>query len=206
MADTTSSSAPSRSPVLIIVVFVALAGLIGLNAMSAQFRPKSDEEMQKEAQDKQAAAAKAQPSPSPGTASPGTAAAATSDLVTLSPAGTLGSASAPKEVVVGFEWTPQVQANPSSVFASIEMLQKALPNGRIRVVNADQDPTVPLGISVGGKVVIPAGADGTIPLPPPAVGAIVGMVSAPGGPPPGAGAPPGPPPGAPGAPSAPGVK
>lgn len=178
-------SRPGRSPVLLILAGFAVAILIGLNVMSAQFRPKSDEELQKEAQDK--AAAQASPTPSP--AAPG--AAAGSGLVSLSPDSKVGNTQAPEEVVLGFEWTPQVQADPNKVYQAVTMLQKAMPPvAHLRIVDVDLEPSVPEGISVGGKVIVPASADGSISLPPPAVGALIAQLRMPGGPP-------GPPPGAP---------
>jgi hypothetical protein len=169
---TTSSPRPSNSPVLIAVVVMALAGLVGLNMMSNQMRPKTDHEIEAEQQER----AKAAASPSPVAAAsaapvppgaPGAPGAITvSDpnaLVLAGPGSTLGSPDAKQEVVVGFSWTPEVQSDPSKVSKAIDALQKTLgTQGRIKVVNVDENQEVPDGVSIGGKVIVPAQSDGTI--------------------------------------------
>jgi hypothetical protein len=168
----TSSSRPSNSPVLIAVVVVALGGLVGLNMMANQARPKSDHEI--EAEQKAQAAAAASPSPAVAASAapsapgmpPGPAGTMSSDSNSLVLAGagsTLGAPEAKQEVIVGFSFTPEVQSDPSKVSNAVDALQKALgPMARIKVVNVDEKPDVPEGVSIGGKVIVPAKSDGTI--------------------------------------------
>ncbi len=170
MAEQTTSSSPrpSNSPVMIAVVLMAIAGLVGLNMMSNQMRPKTDQEIQAEQRERAEAAA----SPSPAAATPApsasgaTGALSLNDPNTLVLAGqgnTMGAPDAPKEVVVGFSWTPEVQSDPSKVSKAVEALQKTVgPQARLKIVNVDANPEVPEGVSIGGKVIVPAQSDGVI--------------------------------------------
>jgi hypothetical protein len=165
---TSSTTRPSNSPVVLAVVVMAVAGLVGLNVMSNQVRPKTDHEIEAEQRER----AKAAASPTPAAASPAPAgkgepsAMTSSDpnsLVLAGEGNTLGSPSASQEVVIGFSWTPEIQADPSKVSGAVAALQQTLGSqGRIKVVNVDASPEVPEGVSIGGKVIAPAQNDGTI--------------------------------------------
>ena len=170
MADqSTNSSRPSTSPVLIAVIVMALAGLVGLNVMANKAQPKSEEEReaeQKAAASSPAPAASPVPVASNSTASVAPGSLSLSDpnsLVMMGAGGVLGAQDAKREVVVGFSWTPAVQSDPSKVSAAVDALQKALGNqAHVKVVNVDDQLDVPEGISLGGKVIVPADGSGAI--------------------------------------------
>ncbi|MES2464296.1 MAG: hypothetical protein V4671_27360 [Armatimonadota bacterium] len=145
---------------------MALAGLVGLNAMSNQMRPKSDHEIEAE-QREQAKAAEPSPTasvaPAQSAEPSGGALSDPNSLVVSGQGSTIGAPEAKQEVVVGFSWTPEVQADPSKVSKAADALQKALGSQvRIKVVNVDANQEVPEGVSVGGRVIVPAQSDGVI--------------------------------------------
>ena len=149
-----------RTPILVLAVGILLVGIVLLNVLAARIAPKSHEE---EEQEQQAAAAKA--SEPPKTAPPadaGTGPSASGALVQLPADGTTGPADAKKTVVIGWTWTPAVQADPNKVSAAVEAVRKALPDAKIRVVNTDAVPDAPPGITVDGKTVLPLPPDGAI--------------------------------------------
>ena len=162
MAQSTNSSRPSTSPVLIAVVVMAVAGLIGLNVMANKAAPKSEHEV--EAEQKEASSPAATASPAPVASAP--AVVGLSDpnsLVMLGGGRVLGSKDTKQEIVVGFSWTPAVQSDPSKVSAAVDALQKFLGSqARIKVVSVDDQTGVPEGISLGGTVIVPAESNGTI--------------------------------------------
>jgi hypothetical protein len=151
---------------------MAVAGLVGLNMMSNQIRPKTDHEIEAEERARASAAASPTPAASPATAPPSSAPPGESAEVSLNDpnalvlagqATSLGSPEAAREVVVGFAWTPEVQSDPSKVSNAVEALQKSLGGqARIKVVNVDASPGVPEGVSIGDKVIVPAQSDGAI--------------------------------------------
>ncbi|MBC8104519.1 MAG: hypothetical protein H7Z41_18240 [Cytophagales bacterium] len=178
----TNVSRPSTSPVVVALIGCALAGIVGLNIMSSRITPKTDAQLQAEAREREKAS---QPSATPTVPSAApTAAAADSGsantqnaLVRLGESSVLGSADAKQEVVVGFSWTPEVQSDPSKVSVAVDTLQKAVGDrARIKVVNTDELPATPEGISINGRLVVPAQADGAIT--PSAVGAVTQALSA----------------------------
>lgn len=146
------------------MVVVALAGLVGLNVMSNQMRPKSDHE--EEAEAKSATTASASPaavSTSPVGVPGETPLSDPNSLVLVGEGNATGLPTAKQEVTVGFSWTPEVQSDPSKVSKAVDTLQKALGSeARIKVINVDEKPEVPGGISIGGKVIVPAQASGVI--------------------------------------------
>jgi len=156
-----------------IVVVFAIALLVGVNAMSLKSTPKSDEEI---------AAEKAEATKSETTASPGAPPAQEQGPPSLPMNNAyqiLGKADSQKEVIVGFEWTPEVQADPTKVYNAVQGLTHIVPDARIRVVNVDQVPTIPTGISFGNHVVVPAEADGSISLSGNTVGMLQKAITAP---------------------------
>ena len=163
-----SAPRPSNSPVIFAIVAIALAGLVGLNVMSNQMRPKSDHELEAEQKEQNSPVAAASPAAAPGFApvagAPGAVSASDPNGLVLAGQGTVsGSATAKKEVIVGFAWTPEVQSDPSKVSNAVEALQKSLGDEvRVKVVNVDESPDVPEGVSFGGKVLVTAQSDGMI--------------------------------------------
>ncbi len=169
----------SKTPLLVAIIGFALLCLVGLNVMQSKTAPKSEQEMEAE-QAKQAAEA-AKNAPKTAQAAPLTPGG--EQLVALGANATLGPKTAKNEVVVGWEWTPEIQSDPGRFYQNIEEMSKAAPSVRIRVVNRDADPAIPLGLSQSGQVMVSPLPDGT--LPPTALQTVQAMNSAPATTPPG---------------------
>jgi len=138
------------TPTFIIALAVLLLGMVGLNVADRRFAPKTPEQ---EAAEQAAKAQKSEAAP-----------AAPSDLVRLPPEQTLGATNAKSEVVFGWEWTPEVQADPAQMQRVIETIQQAAPGAhvKIRVVNVDAVPDTPRGLSVNGKTILALPPNGLI--------------------------------------------
>ncbi len=142
---------PSNVPIF-VALGMGMAMLIGLNAFQYKNRPRTPEELQAEAA---AAAEKAKETgavPTP-PASPEGQEMAAYDSDTW-----LGPPNADKEITIGYRMTPQVQAEPMSVFGPVSMMMRQKAQGvRIHLVNLD-DPSAPRveeGLSFKGKVLVP---------------------------------------------------
>ena len=156
--------------VLILIVAIALGALAFLNGAFQGTDPKAE---QPPAQQDKGAADKANEGGKP---APQAAAAGGEKLVELGDDTTLGNKSAAKEMVVGYSWTPAVQADPSKVYKIVEQAQKGMPNARIRVVNVDAHPDVKAGISIEGKVIAAPEADGSFNMAPEVIRGIQQMM------------------------------
>lgn len=142
------------SPLLVVAVGFALAALVGLNV--AINRGMGDGG----AHSAEAAAPDTgQPSPT----DPRGQAGAAADLVEMPVDVTFGSPGSAREIVIGWSWTPEVQADPRKVYRVIEIVKRAAASSaRVRVVNVDAVPGVAPGIAVQGKSVVPLPADGEL--------------------------------------------
>jgi hypothetical protein len=153
------ANAPSKT-ILVAGIGVALGAMLMLNVLAQRIDPKYQEKLERERMaaeaQKQAEAQQNKPPTMPQAPAPG------AGLVELGEEKVLGKADAAKEIVVGYEWSPAVQADPSKVYAAVETIQKAAPDARIRVVNVDANPEVKPGVSVGGKVVVIPQPDGSL--------------------------------------------
>lgn len=149
------------SPALFIAIGMALAALVILNVATMRLDPKYLEQQAKLAAEKQAeAAAKAggtnADAPPPATGSG-------HELVGLGPDAIIGPSTNTKhELLIGWEWTPDVQADPSKIYRAVEEIRKAIPQLRIRVVNADETPNVTRGVSLDGNLIAPMLPDGGV--------------------------------------------
>lgn len=147
---------PNRSsaPVLIVGLVIAVGAMALLNNAQYQNRPKTMQELQAEDEAQSKAHEQEHDRKPPGAK---TAVATAADkLVELGPDTTLGPESAKKQVTIGYNWTPEVQADPMRVYGPIEMsLKMSRGELKVRVVNLDAPgaPAVPPGLSVDGKVV-----------------------------------------------------
>lgn len=189
-----TNSSPSRT-LLIAGIGFALACMVILNMFIQRMDPKYQEEMQRE-RERNAAAEQAKKQAQ---APPPTASANSNKLVTLGESVVLGTKDSKSEVVIGWSWTPEVQADPGNIYGAVEKLQKLVPGMRIRVINADANPTVQQGLSFNGNLLIPIRPDGALILEEHSLGPLMAAASrqglTAGGPPPGGGPPGGPPPG-----------
>lgn len=131
------------APTFVVAVVVLLLGLVALNVADRRFAPKSPEE--------EAAAQAAQNTP-PSEPPP----AGSGELVRLPAEETSGRPDAETEVVFGWEWTPEVQADPARMAAAIEALRTAARNAdvRLRIVNVDLVPDAPRGLAVNNKTTL----------------------------------------------------
>jgi len=147
---------PSNVPIF-VALGMGLSMLIGLNAFQFKNRPRTPNELQAEASaaDEKAKETGAVPKPP---VSPEGQEMAAYDSDTW-----IGPPNADKVVTIGYRMTPQVQAEPMSVFGPVSMMLRQKAQGvRIHLVNLD-DPTVPRveeGMSFKGKVIVPLNESG----------------------------------------------
>jgi hypothetical protein len=157
--------APSKI-VGIIAIVIGVFALIMITQFSQKVTtPKTDAELEQEAQEQaQKAQADAQKKNAPA-ATPSKAAAPgdSGTLVMLGQDATLGSQdkSAP-EVTLQWSWTPQVEADPSKVATAISDIMRQMPKVRIHAINTDESEGTPDGIFYQGRQVTAAGPDGSI--------------------------------------------
>jgi len=147
---------PSNVPIF-VALGMGMSMLIGLNAFQFKNRPRTPSELQEEAT---AAADKAKETgavPKPPVSPEG------QEMAAYDSDTWIGPPNADKEVTIGYRMTPQVQAEPMSVFGPVSMILRQKAQGvRIHLVNLD-DPTVPRveeGMSFKGKVIVPLNESG----------------------------------------------
>ena len=135
-----------RTPVLILAIGILLLGIMALNLAAGRFAASDSE---------QSEAAESAATGTENTAAEEPAAPAGADALARLPADvTTGPPGAARQVIIGWVWTPEVQANPAAVYDAIEAVRKVVPSDvALRIVNADAVPDAPLGIVVNGKTV-----------------------------------------------------
>lgn len=154
---------PSSAMPLAIAA-LAVVGLVFANVMANKNRPKTSAEIereQQEAQDKLSSPAPTAPPADAGDLNP-TDLKSANDLAGLGPDITLPGGEAAKSVTLGYEWTPELQSDPGALAKIVEKLRADAPSAQIRLVNVDENPAAPRGISVNNKVVAPLGPDGNL--------------------------------------------
>jgi hypothetical protein len=170
------ANTPSKT-IMVAAVGIAIAALFILNTLAQRIDPAYQERMEKE---KQAAAMQQQEQQhghEDGKNSPlDQPTGEENNLVTLGDEKILGNKDAKTEIVIGWEWTPAVQGDPTKVYNAIAAAQKAAPNARIRVVNTDANPDVSLGVFVGGRPVAPPAPDGSLIVDPRTLETAVGAI------------------------------
>lgn len=154
-----------NSPVVFIVAGLAVVLLVGFNVIASNNRPRSEQELQAEESRRQAEAAqKATTAGGTGGAAAASDTMAGNELALLDAETVSGNPKSPTTITIGWRWTPDVQGNPSLVYSAVEQAQKFGQNVpiRLRIVNLDAvaNGNVPEGVSVGGKTLVPLGADG----------------------------------------------
>ena len=146
----------------IVVGVVALGSLVATNVISQRNAPKSEADQEAEAQAAAEKKGDTAAEPAVQTSHP-LRSAASYDLVTTDGFKETGPKDARKTVVVGYEWTPGVQADPGKIQQIVGLIEKSAPDAKIVLMNVDEKPDVPVGISVNGKLVAPIADDGTVP-------------------------------------------
>ena len=144
----------------IMIGVLAVGGLVGMNVISLRNAPKTEAQLAAEAEEEAAKAAKSA-TPDPNVAAPATV-GDSDDLVMTDGAVTYGPKDSTKKIVVGYEWSPVIQSDPGKIEEIAGLLKRAAPDASVTLVNVDEDPSVPTGIVIGGKVVAPLGPDGTV--------------------------------------------
>ncbi len=155
---------------------MALAGLVMANIMAQKNRPRTEAELAQEETERQAKAPQPETSPAfddgpppvamrkqsatddaPKTLSEG------NDLAAIGPDYTAPTSKpAGPSVTIGYEWTPELQANPDALARLAKKVQELAPDVRLRLVNVDANPQTPAGIAINNTVVAPPGDDGNI--------------------------------------------
>jgi len=142
---------PSNTP-FYVAGAIALLGIAGMNYVQYQNRPKSNAELNAEDAEREARNPKKPETPPPGANDPG------AKLAALGSVGMVGSPAAPKQLTLGYHWTPEVQSNPMRVYGPVEMIAKMNSQGvAVKVVCLDDPdaPKVPEGISFRGQSLVP---------------------------------------------------
>lgn len=149
-----------RTPSLILTIGLLLLGIVALNVAASRFTPGDGHE-QEEATAATGSGNAASKTPS------GTAPADANELVEaqrwLATEQVIGPPNAGRKVVVGWAWTPEVQANPARLYRSLRGLEDKNVDAQIRIVNTDIAPDTPPGVSMDGKTIMALPADGFIP-------------------------------------------
>jgi hypothetical protein len=153
------------SPVMLVAIIVmAVAGLVMVNVFQEKNQPKTEAQMQAEQEKQQAEeqkkqAANATPAP------PVKAEGSPDDLVLQEGELKLGDSAGQHEMILAYEWTPEVQADPTQV-SNIISKMKIMPKMRIRVINADASEEMTPGLYMDGKLMnanpLAPGADAEI--------------------------------------------
>ena len=147
---------PPRNTTLLIIAGFVIVIIVGLNILIGQIAnpPTPGAETQPEQEAAADAPAAQTPPPTNGSGGP--------KLVELPAEATLGTPTAKNEVVLGWSWTPEVQANPGALEQTIAALSTAGRGAKVRVVNTDVVPGAPRGLVVNGKLALPLPPDGII--------------------------------------------
>jgi len=147
---------PSNVPIF-VAVGMGLAMLIGLNAFQYKNRPRTPEELQAEATALAEKNKETGVTPKPAVSPEG------QEMAAYDSDAWLGAPNADKVLTIGYRMTPEVQAEPMSVFGPISMMMRQKGAGvRVHLVNLD-DPSAPRveeGMSYKGKVIVPLTATG----------------------------------------------
>lgn len=141
----------SRNTLLIALVVMAVAVFAGLNTMIG--RLASAGEHSHEAEEAQAAADESNANTAPGAAEQSALARRPNDE-------TIGPSDAKNDVVIGWSWTPEVQADPARLEQALAAARRGAPYVRVRIVNADAVPGAPRGLIVNGRKVQDLPPDG----------------------------------------------
>jgi hypothetical protein len=138
----------SSTPIFIAITAFALGGMAILNKVQYDSRPRTSAEMSEEAQKEQE---KQQAEMEKQQREAALRAPAGEDLASLGAEATFGNEkSAKHKVTIGYEWTPELQADPSTLTMLVQDLKKSS-DVYLRVVNIDQNLDQEPGLFVDGK-------------------------------------------------------
>lgn len=145
----------SNTPLIVGVVAAALFGMAGLNRMQHENRPRTEAEIENEIKEREG---RSKPAPV-ATPAPEEALSPDEELVALPAEIVFAKPRADREVTIGYQWSPEVQAAPELTARSIRNLLQLLKmmdqhleeRVRYRIVNCDALPEVPLGICLDGE-------------------------------------------------------
>ena len=145
----------SRNAVLIAIVVFAVAVFAGLN--TAMGRLANGNDHSHEAEEAQTAVNE---NKTGGAGEPGPGGPESAALARRPADETIGPATATNDVVIGWSWTPEVQADPARLEQALSAARQSVPYVRVRIVNADAVPGAPRGLVVNGKKVQDLPPDG----------------------------------------------
>ncbi|MEY3764206.1 MAG: hypothetical protein RLZ42_866 [Armatimonadota bacterium] len=147
---------PSNVPIF-VAVGMGLAMLIGMNAFQYKNRPRSPDELLAEATALAEKNKETGVTPKPAVSPEG------QEMAAYDSDTWVGPPNADKVITIGYRMTPDVQAEPMSVFGPVSMMMRQKSQGvRVHLVNLD-DPSAPRvseGMSYKGKVIVPLTATG----------------------------------------------
>jgi hypothetical protein len=142
------------SPVMLVAIIVmAIAGLIMVNIFQEKNQPKTEAQMQAEQEKQQAEADKkraAEATPAPPVKAEGSA----DDLVLQEGELKLGDPKGQHEMILAYEWTPELQNDPTQL-SNIISKMKTMPKIRARVINVDENENMAPGLYMDGRLVNP---------------------------------------------------
>jgi hypothetical protein len=169
-----------RKPSFVLPIAIgamALAGLVMANIMAQKNRPRTEAELMQEEQERQPKAPQSGAPPGQVNDDPPPVAmkkqsttddapkmlSEGNDLAALGPDYTAPASGAKgPSVTIGYEWTPELQANPDALAQLVKKVQEQVPGAQLRLVNVDANPQTPAGIAINNTVVAPPGDDGNI--------------------------------------------
>lgn len=150
----------SSSAVLVAVAVLALIVVAGLNALIGRM---ASGEHQDEAAATESSAASSSGGASGSAGRPTPPASSAYALSSLPPDATVGPANANTRIVVGWSWTPDVQADPNALADALQAARQMSEQGaQVRIVNTDAVPGAPRGVFVNKKKVFDFPAYGTV--------------------------------------------
>jgi hypothetical protein len=138
------------SPIMLAaIIIMAMGGLVMVNIFQEKNQPKTEAQMQAEqeklqAEEEKKRATQATPAP-PHEGSE-------SDLVLQEGELKLGDPKGEHEMILAYEWTPEVQSDPTKL-SNIISKMKTMPKIRARVINVDENESMAPGLYMDGKLV-----------------------------------------------------
>jgi type II secretory pathway pseudopilin PulG len=148
--------------ILVVAILISLAGMGIVNSFTQSLDPKEierreQEKMEAEMKKQQEAQATAQKT------NEANAATTAGELATFGEEKILGKPDSKTELTFAWQWTPEVQADPSRVSNAIDKALKAMPDAKIKIVNVDAKPGMQPGLYLNGEKKFEPSADGTFP-------------------------------------------
>jgi putative protein kinase ArgK-like GTPase of G3E family len=140
----------NSSGMFIAIIVMSLAALFAVNKFQEKNTPKTEAQMEAEQQKETEAQQKKQADQTKLVEDAAKAEGASDDLVMQDGELNMGDPKAQHEMVLAYEWTPEIQNDPMQVTKVLRAM-KGMPKMRIRVVNADANGEMAPGLYMDGK-------------------------------------------------------